>query len=297
VYLLVMTSPYTLDNPDTYQRWRQQKLQNYPTDIQQLVISVKDATSLSLPEQQAIFSLINKTNMAIISAPNEVTSQTVTQLGSQVGLQHLDANIYSNAEAVTALSVQNKPSRQQAFIPYTNKPIAWHTDGYYNPLNKQVLGMLLYCASPAATGGMNHFIDPEIAYIHIRDTNPEFIRALFHPNAMLIPAHENDGVTLRPAQGGPVFSTINGQLHMRYTHRKKSIEWHDSAILKSALACLHELFADGHPSQFQGTLASGQALLCNNVLHNRTGFTETGEQTRLMFRGRYFDRVSSHAIS
>lgn len=39
-------------------------------------------------------------------------------------------------------------------------------------------------------------------------------------------------------------------------------------------------------------LQPGQGLICNNVLHNRTSF-ENGDadQQRLIFRGRYYDRL------
>jgi hypothetical protein len=40
-------------------------------------------------------------------------------------------------------------------------------------------------------------------------------------------------------------------------------------------------------------LQAGEGLLCNNVLHNRTAFKDSDDptQTRLLYRGRYFDRV------
>ena len=39
------------------------------------------------------------------------------------------------------------------------------------------------------------------------------------------------------------------------------------------------------------TLAPGQGLICNNVLHDRTGFHDNGP-ARLLYRGRYYDRIT-----
>jgi hypothetical protein len=32
-------------------------------------------------------------------------------------------------------------------------------------------------------------------------------------------------------------------------------------------------------------------LICNNVLHTRSGFTDSPEHRRLLYRGRYYDRL------
>jgi hypothetical protein len=34
-------------------------------------------------------------------------------------------------------------------------------------------------------------------------------------------------------------------------------------------------------------------LVCNNVLHDRSGFTETPERRRLLYRARYHDRITA----
>jgi hypothetical protein len=34
-------------------------------------------------------------------------------------------------------------------------------------------------------------------------------------------------------------------------------------------------------------------LVCNNVLHDRSGFTETPERRRLLYRARYHDRIAA----
>ena len=58
----------------------------------------------------------------------------------------------------------------------------------------------------AAEGGDNELLDHEIAYIRIRDQNPEWIRALMAADAFTIPSNTEGGEQIRPDHGGPVFS-------------------------------------------------------------------------------------------
>ena len=61
------------------------------------------------------------------------------------------------------------------YIPYTNRPLNWHTDGYYNRPEEQVRGIVMHCAAESASGGENLFLDQEIAYILLRDADSRFI--------------------------------------------------------------------------------------------------------------------------
>ncbi|MCK7502176.1 MAG: TauD/TfdA family dioxygenase [Comamonadaceae bacterium] len=106
-----------------------------------------------------------------------------------------------------------------AYIPYTTRPIKWHTDGYYNPPERQVRGMVLHCVRPAASGGENALMDHEIAYILLRDEDPGHIRALMAPDAMTIPAREEEGEVARGDQPGPVFSVDGVGLPAHALHR------------------------------------------------------------------------------
>jgi hypothetical protein len=42
--------------------------------------------------------------------------------------------------------------------------------------------MLLHCVRPAASGGVNRLLDPELAYIALRDAVPALVRALMQPD-------------------------------------------------------------------------------------------------------------------
>ena len=97
------------------------------------------------------------------------------------------------------------------------------------------------------------------------------------------------------ANSGPVFSidASTGQLHMRYTARTRSIEWHADADVRAAVAALERLLATPSPWIHHLTLEPGMGLLCNNVLHDRSAFTDDPAHPRLLYRARYHDRIDA----
>ena len=207
--------------------------------------------------------------------------------GGNFGLDH---NPGADEDAVTALTVQSD-AYHRGYIPYTNRPIVWHTDGYYNGPARQIHGLLLHCVHPAAEGGENELLDHEIVYILLRDENPEYVRALMHPQAMVIPPNVSDGMEVRPEQAGPVFSVgPDGRLHMRYTDRSRSIAWRNDPLTAAAVARLKDILHQPGPWHFRARLEAGQGLISNNVLHTRSGFND-GDRPRLLYRARYHDRI------
>jgi hypothetical protein len=149
----------------------------------------------------------------------------------------------------------------------------------------------------AAAGGENALLDHEIAYLLLRDADPALVRALMQPDAMTIPARSDGGGVVRPAETGPVFRVDpqTGALHMRYTARTRSIEWKDDPAVREAAAFLERLLAGPSPHIHRLTLRPGMGLLCNNVLHDRAGFTDDAAQPRLVYRARYCDRIRTEA--
>jgi hypothetical protein len=286
-------SPFDLNNDTAYQAWRGQKLAGHPTSLEQLVVEVRDPCRLTPAEHGAILDLCRRANMAIYAGPtgDDPNTHIIRDLGRQFGLERLDHNPGADEDAITALSVQSDAYHRH-YIPYTNRPIAWHTDGYYNTLERQIHGLLLHCVQPAAEGGENDLLDHEMLYIALRDRNPEYIRALMHTQAMTIPPNLVDGEETRPERSGPVFIIRpDGRLHMRYTDRSRSIVWRDNPLTTEAVAFLKEQLHTPGPWHFRGKLQAGQGLVSNNVLHTRTGF-EDGEHPRLLYRARYYDRIN-----
>lgn len=295
-------SPFDLNNPQAYGQWREQKLAHFPASLDELVVAVRDPYELKPDERASILKACRRANMAVYAlskfAGDMSDKAMVAAMGKQFGLAHLDCNLYADDDGISALRV-SKEKRQHDYIPYSTKPISWHTDGYYNTMEHRIRAMILHCAVPAVKGGENALLDHEMVYLQMRDENPAFIEALMQPDAMTIPANIEGGVEIRPAQTGPVFSLdeVTGALHMRYTARTRSIEWKADKATQAAREYLEALLASDSPYVFRHRLEAGQGVICNNVLHTRTAFEDDDDsvQHRLMFRARYFDRIQGDA--
>ena len=77
---------------------------------------------------------------------------------------------------------------------------------------------------------------------------------------------------------------------MRYTARTRSIVWKGDAATQAAVKTLTEILADSEYI-LTARLAPGMGLICNNVLHTRSAFTDSPGHRRLLYRGRYYDRL------
>jgi hypothetical protein len=156
--------------------------------------------------------------------------------------------------------------------------------------------MMLHCVQPAPQGGINRLLDHELAYIALRDANPEYIQALMHPQAMTIPERRDETGVARPAQSGPVFSLEDGALHMRYTARTRSIVWREDVLTLAAASELLALLDAPHCTGRLGVkMDAGMGLVCQNVLHDRSAFEDEAGSPRLLLRARYLDRA--HGLS
>ncbi len=134
-------------------------------------------------------------------------------------------------------------------------------------------------------------MDHELAYMALRDANPDHIRALMAEDAMSIPARVDEMGVARGDEVGPAFCVDQGLLHLRYTARTKSIAWKQDAATQAALHALEELLASRPFGAFTLKLQPGMGLICNNVLHTRSGFTDRPEHRRLLYRARYHDHL------
>ena len=162
----------------------------------------------------------------------------------------------------------------------------------YQRLSRSIDGAVKLYGERFFAGGANRFCDPEIVYIELRDQDPGHVRALMEPDAMTIPANLVDGVELRPARRGPVFSVQrDGRLHMRYTARRRNCLWKDSPEVREAEQALRRILETGEALRYEARLESGQGLISNNCLHTRTAF-ENKTQERLLYRARYYDRIA-----
>ena len=290
-------SPFYLENDSAYRQWREWKLANYPASSEELVVEVEDARALTDSEHRALLQRCAKTNMALYASRNRHDSDKNIPrlLGQQFGLNQLDHNLLADEDGMTSLMVANASAGERRdYIPYTDLPMKWHTDGYYNPSERRIWAFQLHCVQNAVSGGENALLDHEIAYILLRDENPNFIRALMVSDAMTIPARMDEDGVARAEETGPVFSLHphTGDLHMRYTARTRSIVWKQDELTLAAVAFLEKILASDLPFIFRLRLQPGMGLLTNNILHDRTGFSDTEQQRRLFYRARYYDRIA-----
>jgi len=295
----MIPAQFDLDNATAYAAWRGRKLATHPRSLGDLVVELADPRRLTLAEREALLARCGVANMAVYASRTgtDPDKDIPRLLGRQLGLANLDANMLADDDGISPLAVAPAGTRTE-FIPYTDRGIKWHTDGYYNTLDRQVRGLLLHCVQSAAAGGENRLMDHEIAYILLRDENPDYIRALMAPDAMTIPPRLEDGAIARAAQAGPVFSVYpDGHLHMRYTARTVSIEWKDDDITRAAVAALERILASDSRYVFRGRLEPGMGLVCNNVLHDRAAFADSDMRKRLLYRARYFDRIADSPYS
>ncbi|MEE8285885.1 MAG: TauD/TfdA family dioxygenase [Gammaproteobacteria bacterium] len=287
---------FSLGEAAAYARWRDSKLAAYPLGRQALWVAIGDPASLCRDEQRALSERCGAFNLAFYASPRaaHLTSEDVRGLGRQLGLVVIDHNLCGEADGIAAIRVV-EGDRLGEYIPYTDRPLNWHTDGYYNPVDEQIRGVIMHCVRQAESGGESRFLDHEIAYILLRDENPAYVEALMAPDAMTIPANMDGERCLRPARRGPVFSIDprDGRLHMRYTARQRSIAW-KAGPAAEASAFLLECLGGASPYVTRVRFAPGQGVICNNVLHARSAFRDhdaAGRQ-RLLWRARYRERVA-----
>lgn len=289
-----MTSPFALTNDALYQRWRDQKLAVYPQNISELIVQINDPRRLSKTEYQAMMRCLRKTNMVIYASNtgDDADKTIVHQLAQQFGLQKLDHNWLADDDGLTSLTVASQGDRTN-YIPYSDRAIQWHTDGYYNTAEQQIHGLLLHCVRSARQGGENRLLDHEMAYLLLREQNPDYIQALMQPDVMTIPPRTDEYGVARETQTGPVFSiTAEGDLHMRYTIRARNVVWKNDMATQQALNALTELLNSDSSCIYQGKLEPGMGLVSNNVLHDRSAFVDDEHHRRLLYRARYMDRIA-----
>lgn len=275
-----------------YRDWRKARLDSYPGSVDELLVDIDGLINLSETDKSGIEETCRRCNMAIYRCREKwVDRAAVTTFAANFGLKRLDHHLCANADGVSELSVASKGVRAD-YVPYSNRSLSWHTDGYYNEKSRQINAVLLHCAENAATGGANALLDPEIAYIRLRDENPRFINAFEHPECMTIPANMDAEGELRKAVSGPVFSyDALGKIHMRYSARKINIQWRDDDLTGAARDFLSEILADENGPVLQYRLQAGEGLISNNVMHNRTAFDDGPGHKRLLYRARFFDRM------
>lgn len=224
-----------------------------------------------------------------LNADDVADQQLVTAiqlLHQRLGLQDSDQGVLNSSSGLSLLQ-DLKDSPQGKFVPYSNRQMNWHTDGYYNRLADTVRCFCLHCLCPASSGGRLSVLDPCRLLIALYDEDPALIELLTHPQAMLLPSNSDELGHDRPDRVAPVICCLaDGFLVLRFTMRTKNIQWRNDETRQAAehLVALVEKLRECHSHI---TLQRGEGIVTRNLLHKRDAFTDSKKLTRQMLRGRF----------
>ena len=285
------------DFESDYSTWRESKLSAGLNSDNLAQIPIQNPSVLNQLELEQLRAHCNQNNFAIyqLEQPHLADKSSIRAFSEQISMIELDQNLCADNNSITSLQVMNL-GRAKGYIPYTSKALNWHTDGYYNELLQHIRSFLLHCVQSAPSGGESMLINHELIYIALMDENPDFITALMQPDVMTIPANIENGEEIRPPQSGPVFyrDAHTNSLQMRYTSRSRNIEWKQDSLVQRAVSMIEELLSDS-TFVIRHLLKPGEGLICNNILHGRSAFTNGNipEEQRVMYRIRSYNRLFS----
>ena len=277
-----------------YREWRAARLSAADAARSAGFVEIRDLANPSEAEKSELVRRCGAANLALYATDESADQRAAMRpFAEAFGLRIAEKHRSAGGDGIVALRESDAPS-QRGYIPYSKRKMNWHTDGYYNAPDDRISAMVLHTETPADDGGSNQFLDHTIAFIRLMDENPDYVTALMHPEAMTIPANEEEG-SLRPASVGPVFfpDAETGEMQMRYTARTRSIEWRDDSLTREAVAFLQHTLETPDPMTISLRFGAGQGVLCNNVLHDRTGFDAAVEahSPRTVYRVRFHNRV------
>ncbi len=286
-------SPFLLENEGAYQAWRLRKLKLREQLPASRVFELDHEHRLPQSQLPQLRLQVSAFNFVLFQSESEISKSEFLRLNRQFGLFRLDSNLGADVDKVTSLRVVSDSDERAQYIPYTNRALNWHTDGYYNPQGRCIDAFALYCVNQAERGGGNYLFDHELMYILIRDQAPDLLAALMDDDLMHIPPNIQNGRVIRAQESGPVFSiqTDSCGLNMRYTSRPRNIVWKSDKRSERALNLVREILMDSD-AVIDLRLQNNQGIVCNNLLHGRQAFHDQGEQSsRLIYRARYYDAI------
>ena len=292
------STPFLLENEGAYQAWRLRKLKLREQMAANRVFELDHEQRLPQSVLPQVRLQIRAYNFALFQSGSEISKSEFLQLNRQFGLFRLDSNLGADVDNVTSLRVVSDSDERAQYIPYTNRALNWHTDGYYNPHGQRINAFALYCVNQAERGGGNYLFDHELMYILIRDQAPDLLAALMDDDLMRIPPNIQNGRVIRAEESGPVFSIKTGScgLNMRYTSRPRNIVWKSDKRSERALNLVREILMDSD-AVIDLRLQNNQGIVCNNILHGRQAFHDHGEgSSRLIYRARYCDAIDFEQV-
>ena len=264
-------------------RWAEEKEKNIPQNSDGILVNIHDINNVKTSEIAKIKETIYKYNSCIYSSKIALKSNTnLLKFVELVGMRTYDCNNIDSNEISTITPLQNSKIN---YIPYTDKRLNWHTDGYYD--KKSIFSWLLHCVNPATQGGENYLLDHELVLREYLLRNDD-INNLMAEDALTIPESK---YTSRSEISTYIFSFKNKykRLHMRFSMRKDNIG--TSAKANSAVIKLREII-EGNCAKYSLTykLQKNEGIITNNILHGRKAFKDDKVKRKLL-RIRSYERL------
>jgi hypothetical protein len=267
-----------------FKQWALEKEDNIPLKIDDLIVKIQDINHATLAEISNIKDIIKRFNYCIYQSKVGLNAQAdLMNFAQSIGMETYDTNNIHNSPISLIMSLETKNALN--YIPYTNKKLNWHTDGYYD--EKPIFSWLLHCEEPAYSGGENYLLDHELAireYI-IKYDNLESLSSL---DAFTIPGntHANRGETK-----GYICDNDNEykKFHMKFSMREKNMKLNEQS--KTAIMRMKKIIKEDCKKYcLTYKLSKNEGIVSNNILHGRNSF-EDGKAMRKLYRIRSYERI------
>ena len=273
---------------EDYKRWKDNKLGTFTKNLDELTVQITSPNAISKPEKSMVISLLENHNIVFfhIDRVKQTNKSTIKNFASQIGLRNYELDSQSDEDGLTEIKDIKTTEKLSEYVPYTTKELNWHTDGYYTDQKNSVLSWLLFCKTSAESGGINKYLDHEIAYILFNNKSKR-LEDLMLNDTCCIP---ENSITNRKEVFNPVFMFKNKRLHMKFSMRKKNIIWNKNSL--QAIDVLKSIIKDSSEYHITKKLDTGMGVITNNVIHMRTAFTNSRNKNRLLYRLRSKKRVT-----
>ena len=264
--------------------WAAKKDLDIPSNINDLKVSISDINHVSKAEISQIKQKLTKFNCCIYASGTDLDDNSkIMRFAQSLGMRTFDSHNIDDS-AISTISA-NKNENNMRYIPYTNKGLNWHTDGYYD--SKPIFSWLLHCIEPALSGGENFLLDHELA---IREYILKYDDIIYLTNneTFSIPTDE---VAKREITSNYVCDMNNEykKLHMNFSMRKENIIVNkDSGSAMSKLIKI--IKEDCKKYHLTYKLSKSEGIVSNNILHGRNAFKD-GRVMRKILRIRSHERL------
>jgi hypothetical protein len=269
---------------DDFIEWSAKKDLNIPSNINDLKVSISDINHVSKTEISQIKQKLTKFNCCIYASGTDLDDNSkIMRFAQSLGMRTFDSHNIDDS-AISTISA-DKNENNMRYIPYTNKGLNWHTDGYYD--SKPIFSWLLHCIEPALSGGENFLLDHELA---IREYILKYDDIIYLTNneTFSIPTDE---VAKREITSNYVCDMNNEykKLHMNFSMRKENIIVNKDS--ESAMSKLIKIIKeDCKKYHLTYKLSKSEGIVSNNILHGRHAFKD-GRGMRKILRIRSHERL------